>query len=190
MKFCLLFLVVNLYLCAGDDDVEQAFKSNEIVSDTIDKAPNEKLEVKYTTSKKEPSLGNEMAPRDVREKPEVNFDAEENAYYTLAMVDPDAPSRKNPTKREWLHWLVVNIPKGGIDKGETITQYVGSGPPKDSGLHRYVFLLYKQPGKIEFNEPNLAKSGPNFSIKKFAEKYNLDHPIAGNFFQAQYDDSV
>ena len=26
------------------------------------------------------------------------------------MVDPDAPSRKNPTAAQWLHWLVVNIP--------------------------------------------------------------------------------
>ena len=26
------------------------------------------------------------------------------------MVDPDAPSRDNPTAAQWLHWLVVNIP--------------------------------------------------------------------------------
>jgi large subunit ribosomal protein L35 len=30
--------------------------------------------------------------------------------YTLLMVDPDAPSRENPVKRSWLHWMVVNIP--------------------------------------------------------------------------------
>lgn len=28
------------------------------------------------------------------------------------------------------------------------------------------------------------------SIKKFASKYNLGAPVAGNFYQAQYDDYV
>lgn len=29
-----------------------------------------------------------------------------------------------------------------------------------------------------------------FSIKKFAQKYNLEGPIAGNFMRAKYDDYV
>jgi len=33
-------------------------------------------------------------------------------------LDPDAPSRKNATYREWHHWLVVNIPGTDISKGE------------------------------------------------------------------------
>lgn len=28
------------------------------------------------------------------------------------MVDPDAPSPSEPTLREWLHWIVVDIPEG------------------------------------------------------------------------------
>ena len=31
---------------------------------------------------------------------------------------------------EFLHWFVVNIPNNDIGSGETITEYVGSGPPK------------------------------------------------------------
>ena len=31
---------------------------------------------------------------------------------------------------EWHHWLVVNIPNNDIGSGETISEYVGSGPPK------------------------------------------------------------
>jgi phosphatidylethanolamine-binding protein len=56
-----------------------------------------------------------------------------------------------------------------------------------SGLHRYVFLIYKQSGKLTFDEPRLTnRSGDNrgkFSISNFAKKYNL-----GN--QAQWDDYV
>lgn len=64
----------------------------------------------------------------------------------------------------------------------------------DTGLHRYVFLVYKQNGKLTFDEIRLTdKSGDNrggFKIAKFAEKYKLGNPIAGNFYQAKYDDYV
>lgn len=46
------------------------------------------------------------------------------------MTDPDAPSRANPTKREWHHWLVVNIPGDNVSEGQVLSGYVGSGPPK------------------------------------------------------------
>lgn len=63
-----------------------------------------------------------------------------------------------------------------------------------TGLHRYVFLIYKQNGELKFDEPRLPNtSGENrggFSIAKFAEKYNLGNPVAGNLYQAQWDDYV
>ena len=95
---------------------------------------------------------------------------------------------------QWHHWLVGNIPGQDVSKGETLSAYVGSGPPQGTGLHRYVFLVYKQNGKITFDEPRLPNtSGENrggFSISKFAKKYNLGNPVAGNFYQAQWDDYV
>lgn len=162
--------------------------------DIIDEAPAKSVEVKYKKSNKEAKLGNELTPKDVRETPEVTFEADHDAFYTLIMTDPDAPSRKNPIRREFHHWLVGNIPGNSVNKGNVLSAYVGSGPPKNTGLHRYVFLVYKQQGKIDFDEPILSKndgkSRGNFSAKKFAEKYKLGNPIAGNFYQAQYDDSV
>lgn len=81
-----------------------------------------------------------------------------------------------------------------MSKGDVLSEYVGSGPPKDTGLHRYVFLLYKQPSKLTFDEKRLTnRSGDNrgkFSIKNFAKKYNLGDPIAGNMYQAEFDDYV
>lgn len=73
----------------------------------------------------------------------------------LFFPDPDAPSRKEPTYREWHHWLVGNIPGNNVDQGDVLSAYIGSGPPPDTGLHRYVFLVYKQNGKINFDEKRL-----------------------------------
>lgn len=100
------------------------------------------------------NLGNELTPTQVKDEPTLKWDANANEFYTLLMVDPDAPSRANATFREVRHWAVVNIPGDSVDKGDIIAEYRGSGPPKDTGLHRYIFLVYKQPnGKIQTNEP-------------------------------------
>lgn len=108
--------------------------------------------------------------------------------------DPDAPTRKHPIFREYKHWLVTNIPGNDISKGDVLAAYVGSGPPEGTGLHRYVFLVYKQTGKLIFEEKRVSnlsrKHRPMFSIKKFAEKYNMGNPIAGNMYQSEYDDSA
>lgn len=102
-------------------------------------------------------LGNELTPTQVKDIPNVTYKADDNAFYTLIMTDPDAPSRQNPKFREWRHWTVVNIPGNNVADGETLFEYIGAGPPQDTGLHRYVFLLYKQTGKLPFNEKYIGK---------------------------------
>ena len=40
------------------------------------------------------AFGNELTPTQVKNRPTVHWDADPNAFYTLIMTDPDAPSRK------------------------------------------------------------------------------------------------
>ncbi|XP_014259005.1 protein D3-like [Cimex lectularius] len=172
--------------------MKAAMERTKIVPDVVSTAPEDMLNIHYKSGAVV-SMGNELTPTQVKNQPDVGWkDADENSLYTLAMVDPDAPSREAPKMREWHHWLVVNIPGADVAQGETMSEYIGAAPPKGSGLHRYVFLLYKQLGKLKCSEPKLTnKSGEKrgkFSIAQFAKKYNLDGPIAGNFFEAKFDD--
>ena len=108
--------------------------------------------------------------------------------------DPDAPSRANPKFGEWHHWLVTNIPGSDLSQADTMSEYVGAGPPPDTGLHRYVFLLFKQPsGKQSFEGlsklTNRSMDGrPKWKVREFSDKYGLGQAVAGNFFHAEYDD--
>lgn len=65
--------------------------------------------MKYIKTEKTVNLGNEIAPVDVKEQPKITYEASPNDYYTLIMTDPDAPSRANPVRREFRHWLVSLI---------------------------------------------------------------------------------
>ncbi len=78
------------------------------------------------------------------------------------MTDPDAPSRQNPIYGEILHWLIVNIPGNRIKDGELKTAYIGAGAPKDTGLHLYIFFVFKQEGKQDFTHLPIV---PNTSVE-------------------------
>lgn len=103
-------------------------------------------------------LGNELTPTQVKDKPSLKWEHDEDSFYTLILSDPDAPSRAKPTIREVRHWYVVNIPGNKVEEGDTLFDYIGSGPPKDTGLHRYVFTVYKQPGSLNFDEPRVPNT--------------------------------
>ncbi|XP_055595938.1 protein D2-like [Uranotaenia lowii] len=185
------FLPASIRLYASA--VKKTMEQHQVVPDVIPVAPAEEAKVSYPSGAVV-QQGNELTPTQVKDIPKVEWNADSGSFYTLCMTDPDAPSRKEPTYREWHHWLVGNIPGAEVAKGETLSEYVGSGPPEGTGLHRYVFLVYKQNGKLSFDEPRLTnRSADNrggFSIRKFAEKHQLGNPVAGNLYQAQWDDYV
>jgi phosphatidylethanolamine-binding protein (PEBP) family uncharacterized protein len=68
----------------------------------------------------------------------------------------------------------VNIPGSDVEKGDVLSEYIGSGPPPKTGYHRYVYLVYKQTGKIHDKEHGKlgfsGKNRANWSIEKFAKK--------------------
>lgn len=179
---------MSLQKCVGT----LALEANQVVPDVVDTVPQNTVQVCYNGLNVD--MGNVLTPTQVQGQPTVSYPTEANALYTLCMTDPDAPSRAAPKYREWHHWLVVNIPGCKVEQGETLSQYVGSGPPKGTGLHRYVFLVYKQPGPLTCDERRLTnRSGDhrgNFKIRDFAVKYGLGEPVAANFYQAEWDDYV
>nr|XP_018905766.1 PREDICTED: protein D3-like [Bemisia tabaci] len=178
-------------------EIDGKLMAYRIIPDLLDVSPNTTIGVKYVGGTSL-DLGEEIIPREVKEKPYyVRFDAEKDQFYSLLFTDLDVPSRSNPIQREYIHWMRVNL--NGTDlrlcelKGESLASYVAPNPVNGSGFHRFVYQAYKHPEgkKLKFDEPCLPED-PNdprrqhFSTKKFVEKYNLDKPIAVNFFEAEW----
>lgn len=71
-------------------------------------------------------------------------------------------------ERPYLFPLCVyrgNIPAGAVQSGEELCHYLPPFPAKGTGFHRYIYVLFKQEGQIDFQED--ARSSPwwaNLSI--------------------------
>lgn len=112
---------------------------------------------------------------------------DKNKFYTLVMVDPDAPG--SPAGQGWLHMIKSSIrgtdlTADGNLSGTDITPYVGPGPPKNSGTHRYFLYLYEEPAESPVMEDVTKRA--KFDIQKFASEYSLCGPVAMNMFVTEY----
>ncbi|KAF0759023.1 phosphatidylethanolamine-binding protein-like isoform X1 [Aphis craccivora] len=156
------------------------------------------MNVNYANGKKA-LLGNELTPSEVKYMPLVSWNADSNSFYTLCL-----------TGKEWHHWLVGNILGGNVSQGETLSEYIGSGPMPKTDI---IMIKVSIDGSLTNNFFNLKikitiinnvvglnryvflvyqqlsiEHREKFSINKFALKYNLGTLVASNFYLAQYDD--
>lgn len=63
--------------------------------------------------------------------------------------------------------------------------YRGPAPPVDTGLHRYILLLFMQPSDNIDLDSFPADNRRNFDVESFAWNNNFGPPLAGAYFQAQ-----
>eukprot|EP00931_Biecheleriopsis_adriatica_P054677 TRINITY_DN321_c0_g1_i2.p1 TRINITY_DN321_c0_g1~~TRINITY_DN321_c0_g1_i2.p1 ORF type:complete len:276 (-),score=53.18 TRINITY_DN321_c0_g1_i2:404-1156(-) len=113
----------------------------------------------------------------------------------VIMTDPDAPSKDEPLFREFIHMVATEVPVTAdgelqLEKGNVALPYVGPAPPYNSGLHRYIFLVYAQTG----SDPAagllaaLSERGGKKAAKTALE-LDLGQPLVYGGFWAQWDES-
>lgn len=155
------------------------------------------LDIYYDFSKKEVTpvfQGNYILPQDAATVPHVNFKSEPDSLWTLLMTAPDSHLQDN--NKEYLHWLIGNIPGSDVTKGEELCNYIQPFPANGTGYHRYVFILFKQEKKIDFSKMKRPKNCTSLEDRTFStlEFYrNLQDemtPAGLSFYQSEYDDSV
>ncbi|XP_077287533.1 mitochondrial ribosomal protein L38 isoform X1 [Arctopsyche grandis] len=134
--------------------------------------------------------GNIVKPTEASKAPYVQFDAEEDTLWTLLLTNLDG--HLTEPNKEYIHWCVSNIPGNNLSKGDTIVDYLQPIPPKGTGYHRYVFVLYKQTKKMDFEMIKVAANDPlqnrTFYTRDWYQKYEDDVTPAGlAFFQSDWD---
>ncbi|UJR32294.1 hypothetical protein I4U23_019758 [Adineta vaga] len=105
--------------------------------------------------------------------PTVEIDTvSSEAYYTLILIDTDAPHKDNPINSPYLHWIIANFQGTTIVDAHTLCTYQAPKVGSDD-KHRFIFLLY------ESNEPIGAlpiieqEKRRRFPLKQFVEENQL-----------------
>ncbi|XP_010523529.1 PREDICTED: protein BROTHER of FT and TFL 1 [Tarenaya hassleriana] len=155
-----------------------------VVGDVIERFnPSVTMRVTYNLDK-QVANGHELMPSSFIYKPRVEIGGDDmRSFYTLIMVDPDAPSPSDPYLREYLHWMVTDIP-GTTDAsfGKEIVSY--ETPKPVVGIHRYVFVLFRQMrGRQTVKLP--PPSRQCFNTRGFCAYFGLGLPVAAVYFNAQ-----
>ncbi|CAI0467858.1 unnamed protein product [Linum tenue] len=164
----------------------------KVIGDVLDPFhPLVELTVHYGSRKI--SNGCEIKPSAALQKPFVQIlrDAPP-APISSVMVDPDAPSPSEPRLREWLHWygkfFFEMVGFGFV--GQELVPYVGPQPP--TGIHRYVFALFRQERALM--DRSVAVAPPemrgNFCTRHFAARNGLGLPVAAVYFNSRKEPAV
>uniref|UniRef100_A0A3B4BE53 Large ribosomal subunit protein mL38 n=1 Tax=Periophthalmus magnuspinnatus TaxID=409849 RepID=A0A3B4BE53_9GOBI len=133
--------------------------------------------------------GNILTPTEAETAPQISFEAEEGTLWTLLLTEHLLDG-----EAEYVHWM-GNIPAGAVQSGDELCHYLPPFPPRGTGFHRYIFVLFKQNGPIDFRDN--ARPSPHsleertFKTVEWYKKHQEHMTPAGlAFFQSQWDASV
>ncbi|CAN6167626.1 hypothetical protein SEVIR_2G282000v4 [Setaria viridis] len=159
---------------------------SQVIGDVLDPfVKSATMRINY--GDKEITNGTGLRASAVLNAPHVEIEGhDQTKLYTLVMVDPDAPSPSKPEYREYLQWLVTDIPEArDVRFGNEIVPYESPRPP--AGIHRIVFVLFKQQARQTVYAPGWRQ---NFNIRDFSAIYNLGAPVAALYFNCQKESGV
>ncbi|KAH8707551.1 phosphatidylethanolamine-binding protein [Phaeosphaeriaceae sp. PMI808] len=155
---------------------------SSIIPDTF--TPSLTLSVNFATIS--PSNGSLVRVTQVKDVPTISISPQTSPYsFTLMLIDPDAPTPDDPKFAYWRHWVVSNISPANlasgadvVSSGKTVTTYLAPGPKDESGPHRYLFLLFKEPEGTVFAREDVGGEEfvdrRSFGAVRFVEKWGLE----------------
>ncbi|KAL3680687.1 hypothetical protein R1sor_023643 [Riccia sorocarpa] len=154
-----------------------------VIGDVLeDFIPSVQLTVRYPSRQIVNSC--ELKLPDVTEAPIVQVldRTFPDAIFTLIMTDPDVPTPSNPSHKEYLHWLITDIPsRGDSNAGRCVVPYE-SPKPTMIGIHRLVFSVFRQQHPLELYPPSTRHK---FCTRLVAQQFNLGKPVGAIFFNAK-----
>jgi len=118
--------------------------------------------------------GSFVAPTDATHEPRVQWTIQPGQFYTLALIDIDAPYPDHPTSAPFIHWLQMNMSSQN-PRGDFIVPYMPPQPPADSPAHQYDFVLFQQPQYFDRTKYGLhaPTHRANFDTTGFQQQYGL-----------------
>ncbi|KAI6857596.1 dynamin GTPase [Hortaea werneckii] len=213
--------LLNTYREAAKIIGEVLLKKAEIIPTVLDSF-HPKLALDISWKHATAHVGNTLDPAKLQEQPKTTLSALNHdevtsetspllqlgkMQLTIALTDPDAPSRKNPEWAQVCHWITTSPPNYGNAHDEhfdsdlatkhphwkDIMPYKPPGPPPKTGKHRYVFVVLA-PANGTKEGLRLVKPADrqhwgyekaDLGLREWAEEMGLE-VVGANFVYAQH----
>ena len=111
---------------------QSVFTSHKIIPDSISSAPPNYAHVVFPNGKQAHN-GDLLTVAETQQLPQISFPTQPGQFYTVMMIDPDAPSNSDPKWRHYLHYLNVNVPAQANQPHSAHVTGGGSAPSSTSG---------------------------------------------------------
>ncbi|KAI7647350.1 dynamin GTPase, partial [Hortaea werneckii] len=212
--------LLNTYREAAKIIGEVLLKKAEIIPTVLDSF-HPKLALDISWKHATAHVGNTLDPAKLQEQPKTTLSALNHdevtsetspllqlgkMQLTIALTDPDAPSRKNPEWAQVCHWIATSPPKHEKTDDEPfhadlatkhphwkdIMPYKPPCPPPKTGKHRYVFVVLA-PMNGTKEELSLIKPADrqhwgyekaDVGLREWADEMGLE-VVGANFVYAQ-----
>ncbi|TVY78184.1 Carboxypeptidase Y inhibitor [Lachnellula suecica] len=183
--------------------IKHALQKAEIIGDVLpDFTPKCYVLPSYSHGKKTKAvaLGNKFKKSKTKKKPSLTVycpNMKTTTGLTIALTDPDAPSRKNPKWGEMCHWIApvseaVSVAGEGEgvefevmgDSVDDLKKYKAPGPPEGTGYHRYVFVLLEGDNTnltVPSDRQHWGTGKKGHGVRDWAEGQGLE-VIGANYF--------
>jgi len=163
----------------------------------------------YPQEHEKVQMGNAINPAYTTKAPVLHIKCIQGAFvegaqFTIALTDPDAPSRDSPKWSEICHWIakvpgnlvgslgdlnnILQNPAAlGIQGLEEVVDYKPPGPPKMTGPHRYVFVLLVGDNSnltVPSDRKHWGTGKVRHGVRDWAKQESLEI-VGANFFYAQ-----
>ncbi|XP_055847900.1 protein D3-like [Episyrphus balteatus] len=185
--------IISFALAATDSEMTKKMKKFKIIPQIVSGNVPELLKITFDSGASV-NMGNKILPSQAKNQPKVEWNADKHSFYTIVCFDADAPSPADPSLSKLVTWMVGNIPGNDIASGHVLAPYIAVSPPKGKQWHRAVWLVYKQPSKLKFDEPQVDKytleGRTNYPLEEFLKKNGIGEPVAGNFCMTKFDPHV
>ncbi|KAH8911154.1 PEBP-like protein [Coniochaeta sp. PMI_546] len=117
--------------------------------------------------------------------------------YLIYLLDADAPSRSDPSARNFRHYLGGNytltgsnstaLPTAQVLRNATqpFNEFVPPNPASNTGEHRYILALYIQPPKYDragFESVGMSQARSNWNLSQWRTQLGLGPAIGATYF--------
>merc|ERR1719220_124837 len=176
----------------------------EEVGEVVGEAPPQRLMIDWPNNVQivEPNVTTSVGLMTTR--PRLTWPAEAGALYTVMAIDAGI---QRVLPKVYIHWMVTNIPGNSVELGNEVMEYVtpfslqinedfadfGFIKDRYASAHPMIFLVFKQPGRIQVEETQRGCSPDIVSARihdyrDLVSKYGLQLE-AGNSLQCPWSGS-